>query len=260
MIACRSRWIGARAFGLLASFGFSWTTAGVAPGRGASDLYSRRGADPPGKVPRVPPDRPGRAVLAGHLRAGPEAVGGHRVGGRGSEDAALEAGPGRRPEAQVRPLARPGGGRPAPGVGRRRARPEDPGPRATDRDILHRGVEARNSRSRPRTFGGLRRPRLGSGPLPLLRDPDQPAGRCLRLGRRVPARERSGRASPDGVRRGRRTGTEARRGRGGARLHVVLGRGGRGSSATSAAGHAGNEPPATSPKVVGRSLLGAAPT
>ena len=53
-----------------------------------------RRADPPEELPGVPPPRPGRAVLARDLRAGPQAGRRHRRGGRGPPDAPLEA---RRP-------------------------------------------------------------------------------------------------------------------------------------------------------------------
>ncbi len=71
----------------------------------AANLYQRRRGDPPGEVPELPPSPPGRAVRPRDLRAGPEAGSRHRRGDRGAVDAALEADPGRGPEAQTRPVA-----------------------------------------------------------------------------------------------------------------------------------------------------------
>ena len=75
-------------------------------GEGDPDLHQGRGPDPPGEVPELPPTPPGGAVPPRDLRAGAEAVQGHRLGDRGSVDAAVEADPGRGAEAQARPVTR----------------------------------------------------------------------------------------------------------------------------------------------------------
>ena len=69
---------------------------GTGPGRGADLPQGRRG-DPPEELPGLPSARPGGAVLAPLLRAGPEARGRHRPRHRRAADAA--PGRPRRPSA-----------------------------------------------------------------------------------------------------------------------------------------------------------------
>ncbi len=97
------------------------------------------------------------------------------------------------------------------GLGRlgRRSRPDRVRPPDPLSSTIGSSASPTSSSSPPR----VSHPRLGAGHPPLLRDPDEPAGRCLRLGRRVPAGQRASRPPRDGLRGDGRGGSEAGRGR-----------------------------------------------